>query len=701
MPKLIPVSCSKDCSGGCPLLAYVENGVLQRITPNAAAAPGTLLGQSGCINGFQMPRTVYHPDRITHPLIRTGPRGSGQFRQAAWEEALDLVSNRLADVREQYGATSVLNLVGTGSVSGGLHNTYALPKRFFALFGGSTQFHGSYSAGAYSFAVPYVLGEKRCSGIDPGTLQHSALIILWGANTMDTHMGSETGPRLLQASRSGTPVIVIDPRRTRSVEQLQAEWIPCLPGTDTALMQAVLYVMLSEGLVDWDFARRTSVGFDRLADHVLGRKDGVARDPAWGEVICGTPAKTIVSLARRYGASKPTALLPGYSVQRTLNGEDSFRMAIALQVATANLGRLGGSSGDVIGRLPGPQFQWLPIPSQPPQPSIPVLRWPDAVLDGTAGGYPTDIHMIYSTGGNYLIQGSDVHKNVRAFQKVDFAVCHDYFLTPTAQHCDVVLPVTTFLERNDIVLPDAGNYLLFSNQAVQAVGESRNDYDIFCALADRLGFGQVFSEGKSEEDWLRFMLDGSDVPDYEAFKQSGIYLAPDQMRVGLADFVSDPAAHPLGTPSGKIEISSQRYQENTGFPDIPVYQAQEVDPEYPLLLITPKSRFRIHSQGSNVPWMRQREQQALWIHPQDALQRGMEDGQTVEIFNERGRVRILARVTEEIMPGVVCLLEGVWAAVDEDGVDTAGSANLLSSTDGTQPSQSVTTHGVPVQVKSA
>ncbi len=699
MIRQIPVSCSRDCSGGCPLLAHVEDGVLQRVTPNTNVEANTLLSQSGCVNGFNVARMIYHPDRILHPLIRNGARGSGQFRETDWDEALDLVAERLGSLKGRYGPQSVFNMVGTGSVAGALHNTYALPMRFFALFDGCTQFHGSYSAGAHNFSVPYVLGERHRSGIDPATVQYAGLIILWGANVMDTHLGSEMGPRLREASRQGTPIIVIDPRRTRTVDALKAEWIPCRPGTDTALMQAVLHVLLSVNWVDWDFVHRYSVGFDLLADHVLGRQDGIIRCPAWAETICGTPADTIVNLARRYGQTKPTMLIPGYSIQRTFNGEETFRMTIALQTATGNLGKLGGSSGDLTNRLPKPRVGGLPVPSTTPQPSIPILVYPDAVLEGKAGGYPSDIKAIYSTGSNYLNQGSDLNKNIRAFESVEFSVCHDLFLTPTARYCDVVLPITLFVERNDIVSPDTGNYVLFSNKAVDPPGEARNDYDIFCALADRLGFGQAFSEGKSEEDWLRSFVQGSDVPDYDTFKQTGIYLGADQLRVGMSDFIADPQAHPLLTPSGKIEIASQRYHEVTGLPAVPAFYGSPRQPEFPLLLITPKSKFRIHSQGSNVAWLREREEQALWINPQDAVLRGITAGSEVEIYNQQGCVRTRVNITDEMMPGVVCLMEGVWAELDGSGTELAGSANMLSSTSGTPASRSSTTHDIPVQVR--
>ena len=700
MIELIPVTCSKDCSGGCTLLAHVEDGVLKRITSNSDVEGGTLLAQSGCVNGFQMPRIVYHPERIIRPLMRTGRRGSGEFREAAWDEALDFTAQGLLKIKNQYGPQAVLNLMGTGSVSGTLHNTYMLPRRFFSLFGGFTGFHSSYSSGASSFVVPYVLGARLRSGIDPATILHSKLIVLWGANMLDTHQGSEMGPRLRQARREGIPIISIEPRRSNTVHQLDSEWIPCKPGTDTALMQAVLYVLLEENRVDWDFITRASVGFKRLADFIMGRQNGVRKDPQWAERICGTPADTIAQLAHRLADLRPAALLPGYSIQRTLGGEESFRMLIALQTALGNVGRLGGSSGDLNNRLPKPKLGQLPIPSIEKQPSVAVLQWPDAVLGGRAGGYPTDIRAIYSTGGNYLNQGSDIHKSIRAFEAVDLTVCHDLFLTPTARYCDVVLPVTTYLERNDIVEPDSGNYLTYSRQAIAPVGEARSDYQIFLTLAKRLGFEPEFSAGKSEEDWLRSFVAESDVPDYEEFKRTGVYLAADQNRVGLADFVSDPQAYPLPTPSGKIELVSEKYELETGYPAVPTYRGPVIDAETPLLLITPKSRYRIHSQGSNVVWLREREEQALWINPLDAAAYGVRDGEPVLAGNSRGRIRIKAKVTDDIMPGVVCLLEGVYVDLDAEGVDTAGSANMLTSTEGTRPSMASSTNSVPVWVRS-
>jgi anaerobic dimethyl sulfoxide reductase subunit A len=472
------------------------------------------------------------------------------------------------------------------------------------------------------------------------------------------------------------------------------------PGTDTALMAAVLYVLLLEDRVDRSFVRRTSTGFEVLERYVLGLDDGRPKNPSWAEEICSTPKKTIAELARQYGRSKPTALIPGLSIQRTIAGEEAIRMAVALQTATGNIGVPGGSSGaNVWNRLPEPRFGKLPVPSLPKPSEVPVNSWPDAILEGVAGGYPGEIKAIYNVGGNYLTTGSDLCKSIRAFQRVEFSVCHDYFLTPTAGYCDVVLPATTYLERSDVVFPET-NHLLYSHRVIDPVGEARNDYDIFCALADRLGFGGEYSQGRSADRWLEQFLESSEIEDVEGFRRSGIYVGDEQERCGLSDFLSDPESHPLDTPSGKIEIASRRYA-GLGFPDIPTWRGLQPTPEYPLYLITPHARYRINSQYANDPWFVRLEEQALWMNPEDAKVRRIEEGGRVEVESPEGKMRIPIRTTGDIMPGVVCLTAGMWPRIGRDGVDTAGSANILTSTVPTKPSLSSRTHSVAVEVRPA
>lgn len=692
----IPVSCNKDCGGACPLLAHVRDGRVTRISNNPLGGPNLF----GCIRGFQMPETLYSPERLKMPLLRTGPRGSGSFKEIEWSQALDIVAEKLAAIRAEYGNPVFLPLGGSGACRGALHDTARLFFRFMGLFGGYTEPTGSYSSAATSFTSPYVLG-KGWSGIDPSTLQFSNLIVLWGANITDCRFGTEMPARLRKAKRKGTEIVVIDPRRTATVTHLGTQWIPILPGTDTAMMMAVLYVLIEEDLLNSAFIEKYSVGFDKLKRHILGLDDGhgEVKSPRWAEKICNVPAEIIVEFARKYARTKPAALIPGLSIQRTIGGEEAVRMAIALQVATGNLGVKGGSSGAITWNgLPRPRIRGIGVPRNPAKVSVPVNAWADAVLEGVKGGYPSDIKAIYNVGGNYLVQGSDIHKNIRAFEKVDFSVCHDYFLTPTARYCDVVLPVTTYLEREDILFT-GGNYLLFSNQAVRPIGGARNDYDIFSDLAGRLGFIEAFTEGKDERAWLESIVEASEVPDFESFKRTGIYWGEDQMRIGLSGFIADPKAHPLKTPSGRVELSSEAYAK-TGFSSIPECRHLPVEEDYPLRLITPKSKYRVHSQNFNIPWFREREAQTLWIHPVDAVQRRIGNGQEVMITSPEGRIQIMAHVTEDVMPGVVCLLEGAWPSLEPDGTDRSGSPNVLTSTVPTKPSQGSRTHSVLVEVTS-
>jgi anaerobic dimethyl sulfoxide reductase subunit A len=695
MTEKLPVSCNKDCGGGCPLLAHVEHGRLIRITNNPLRKPHMV----ACPRGLQMHRVAYASDRIRRPLLRSGERGSGSFREIPWDEALDLVADRLRAFREECGRAAVLPLGGSGGCIGAVHNTAFLKDRFFRLLGGHTEATGNYSEQAIEFTSRYLFGGAH-TGLDPGTLQHAAFIVLWGANIGDTRFGCEMESRIREALGRCVPVVAIDPRRTLTAERLCTEWIPVYPGTDSALMLAVLWVLTERGLVDRSVTDRLSSGFESLERYVRGGIDGVAKTPQWAQPICGTPASTIEAFAERYGRTKPAALLPGLSMQRTVGGEESVRLAVALQVATGNVGIRGGSTGaNILNKLALPPCGTIGVHRTHDGPTIPVYRWPDAVLEGRRGGFPSDIHVLYLVGCNYLSQGSDITKNLRAFRKIDFAVCHDYFLTPTARYCDVVLPVTTFLERADVIFPRS-NYLFYSHRAIAPLHEARNDYDIFCGLAERLGFLNDFSEGRTADQWLDHLISHSAVQDLESFKRTGMHAGEDHMRVGLSEFASDPDSHPLDTPSGKIQLDFSPYGR-TGFAPHPECRILEATADFPLRLVTPHAHFRINSQNHNIPWFRQRQDDRLWMHPTDAHPRRIADGQPVLVKSDRGAMRARVRITEAVMPGVVSVHQGIWPELDGQGIETAGSVNILTSTEPTTPSMGSRTHSVLVQVSSA
>ncbi len=695
----LPIACNKDCGGSCALLAHLRDSRIHHITDNPLGGEY----MKGCIKGFMAPQALYSDQRLKKPLIRNGPRGStGSFKEVEWSHALQLVADRLADLKDKHGSQCILPLGRSGSCRSAFHNTEKLLFRFFGGLGGYVRLSGNYSAAAASFVIPHVTGFTP-PGIDPGALQDSKLILLWGHNAMDCRFGSELPGRLLEAKKRGVEIIVIDPRKTSTVSRLAGRWIRVRPGTDAALMLAVLYVLIDEEMINNDFVERYSIGFPELKQYVLGQSsaDSIPKTPEWAEGICGTPAAEIVELARIYGKTQPAALIPGLSIQRTIGGEEPLRLAVALQLATGNTGKRGGSSGSLTWQtLPGPQVGSLPLLPNPVTEHVPIVRWPDFILEGTAGDYPTEIKATYSIGGNLLSQGSDIKKSIAAFEKAEFSVCHDHFLTPTAQHCDVVLPATMSLEREDLVFGGGGNYLLFSHQAVTPQGHSRNDYDILCELSAKLGFEETFSENRTENEWLDHFISESEITDAERFKESGIYWGKEQTRVGLSDFVDDPESHPLFTPSGKIEIASADYTK-TGFPAIPQYRGLEDDPDYPLRLVTPKSRYQVHSQNFNLPWYQKREQRTLWMHPEDANDRGLKDGSLVLISSHVGQVKIPLEITTEIMPGVVSLLAGAWPEFNADGIEIAGSANTLTPTTPTLPSQGARTHSVLVEVVSA
>ena len=696
----MPVFCGRDCGGdACPLLAVVEAGRVIKVRHNPAAGPYL----RGCPKGFALPHFHYSPERIKTPLLRSGRRGSGQFKPVSWDEALDFAWRGLSDSRDRFGPQSVLCLSSAGS-TGALHNTEKLTRRFLNAIGGCTVPDGSYSSNAASFALKRMFGQDYGdSGFDAATMAKSRLILLWGANILEARLGSELPARLLEASRRGVPVVMIDPRRTRTATMAGAEWISTLPGSDAAFMYALLFVLDSEGLIDWSYIEARAQGFEEIMDHVRGRLDGVAKDPAWAAAACGVEPAAIVSLARRWAATKPTMLLPGYSIQRTRAGEEAARLCVALQLATKNFGLPGGSTGSLNNRLPGCRIKTLDEGDGSGNRHFPVVRWADAILRGGAilhgdaiptggasenGGQEDSppIRAIYSAGGNFLNQGADIAKNVRAFESLDFAICHELFMTPTARYCDLILPAASPLQKEDIGLPWAGNYLLYKSGILPYEGQERSDYEIFRDLASRFGVEEIFTEGRSEKEWIEHFLASSEIADVEAFKKTGIYFGASQERSGCEAFSADPSNSRLGTVSGKVDLGGGMR-----------WTAETHEGEW--LLISPKLAERVHSQGGDHSESIGRN--TLELNVADALSLGLSEGDWAEIESPNGTTMAEVKPSDDIMRGVACLPEGSWFISPADAAPATGSANHLTSTDGTSESISCIMHGIRVRIRRA
>jgi anaerobic dimethyl sulfoxide reductase subunit A len=694
-PGGTPVACNRDCGATCSVVAR-RNGSTGEL--RLASNPLNPRWKTPCPRGLRALESQHAPDRLLHPLIRTGRRGSGEFREASWEEALSRVTESLTRIVDQYGAGAIVNGGGSGGCKGAVHHTSRLTSRFLNLLGPVTRMVGNYSFQAAAFVLPYHFGSFS-AGWDVQTIRDTRFVILWGANPSVTRFGNETEEVLRHIREAGGEIIVVDPRRSRSAHTLGTEWIGIRPGTDSAAMLALTSVLLEEDRADRGFLSRYVSGFDELERYISGAHDGVPKTPEWAAPICGIPSATLRDLARRYAAARPAVLIPGFSVQRTVGGEEAYRMSVVLQAVTGNTGRPGGSPGTSpwFG-LPGPRIPVLDGGVHTGA-EISKLTWPRALLGGSAEGYAADIRAAYFCGANYLNQGSDVAANVRALESLEFVVCHEMFLTPTARYADVVLPASHPLEREDVIIPE-DNFLYYSAKVLDHPGDARDDFDIYAALAALMGREAEFTGGLSSEQWVNRLIDESDVTPQgrDEFKRTGIYDPGDHERYGLAEFIADPEAHPLDTPSGRIEFSSVAYGR-TGVSPYPSWrgvlpQSGDGETPYPLMMVTPHSRFRINSTGSNIDWVRRAEPLVLDIHPDDAAARKVANGDMVLVKSESGQLQVAARVTDGILPGVISLFQGGWF-----GTADGPSANEVTSLEPTQPSGGTRTHTVFVEVE--
>jgi anaerobic dimethyl sulfoxide reductase subunit A len=557
------------------------------------------------------------------------------------------------------------------------------------------------SAEAEVFAVHMTYGGKvnyKESGREPTDYANSKLILMWGWSPGDGTFGTGTMPYLKAAKQQGTRIVCVDPRQTMTSRQLADQHIFIRPSTDAAALIAMAYVIVSEGLHDQAYCDRHVLGFDEdhlppdapngasYRSYLLGLSDGVVKTPEWAEGITGIPAATLRRLAIEFATSKPAALQAGYAPGRTAYGEQFHRAAYALAAITGNVGVPGGSSGTSNGATGRAGIKSLPTGKNPIDARVASPLLADLLARGKAGGYPADIKLIYSSGGDLFNQCPNVNKMIASLDGVEFLVAQDHFMTPTARYADIVLPATTFWERNDVHTPwaGAGHYAIFMRQAIEPMHECRNDIDIFGELARRLDIAAY--NDKDELEWLRELTSDA-VDDFPDFMQQGVarFPAPEDA-VAFARQIRDPEHCRFSTPSGKIEIYSTVLAANPDpyglgrIPPIPSWMPPEPTPvRYPLSLCTPKSRARTHSIHGNQPGLARVDPDNVWLHPGDARARGIADGQLVRVFNDRGATVLRAKVTGRIASGVVSIKEGAWFIPNDEGTDTQGCANVLTS----------------------
>lgn len=697
--RVVRTICNSHCGGTCEMKVHVSGGRIVRIESGGEGETSHRM----CARGRAYRQRVYAPDRLLYPLKRTGARGEGKFKRVSWDEALENVAREMERVRDAYGNASILHFCSMADAHT-IHHVQAF-HRLLCQFGGYTAPWGFISNEGLAFASGTTYGARPPEHA-PEEYLKSRLIIMWGWNPAVTKQGTPIPFSLARAKESGTKFICVDPRYTDSAAAFADRWIPIRPGTDVAVLDAMAYVIIRENLLDRHFIDTYTSGFERFKEYILGLEDGIEKKPEWAEVISGIPAAAIASLAREYASRRPAALAAGYSAGRTAFGEQFHRAAFALEAITGNVVIPGG--GQPASRAPGrvsqlpsppnrveagapPRWNALPYRSASVNSSarVNVNLFVDAILKGKAGGYPADYKFLWLSNTNYLNQLAEINKAIEAFKKLEFILVTEQFMSSSARFADIVLPVCTFLERNDLYAPPGGGIYGLLNKAIEPLGESKSQLQICEALASKLGITDY--NDKSDEEWVRSMvakLSGEmEFPDYDAFSKQGIYRVKfDKPAAGPGKQPEYPEQKPFPTPSGKIEIYSNLVagMSHPLIPPVPRYiETWESlnDPlarKYPLQLITPHFKRRAHSQFDNLPWLRELQTQAITINALDAGSRGIQDGDMVMVFNDRGKMIIPARVTERIMPGVAAIPQGAWYNPDENGIDHGGSANMLT-----------------------
>ncbi len=635
-------ACPRNCYSTCSFRVQVENNRIRRILPyskNLATPEGP------CIKGLSYIERFHSPNRIIHPLIR---ETDGTFHQISQEEALNIISDKLISIREKSGPHSILWYKGSGM--SGLTNE--IGSAFWKGFGGATTTYGNLCWPAGLEAVRLTMGSVKHNV--PWDLENAKTIIIWGKNPAETNI--QEIAFIARAKEKGCRIVVIDPLRTPTADKADILFSP-VPGTDGALALAIAAVLIETGLIDLQFLNNYVNGFDEF-------KQSLNITPVAAEEITGIPAIEIIELARLIGEGGPVTFLPGYGLQRHLNGGQTIRTILSLAILTGNIGKSG--AGFNYANLQSYIYDDLkePLSYYPdPQKDAPFRRTLSMAKVGADMLKTTnpELKAAWIERGNPILQSPDSVNVRKAFEGIGFKVVVEQFMTDTAKMADIILPAKDMFEQSDIIGSYWSPYVQYKPKVIGSPGEVMPETEIYYHLAKKMDLNidnSLLPEPGNEniERWLEKRIKGYSHLSLKDLK-TGPVLAPGLQEIAWSDMKFE-------TPSGKIELYSEEANTKWGISQLPQFSTVSIYPGedlYPLTFITPNTGSRIHSQFGNLEIIKETvSEPAVSISVADARSRNISNGDRIRVFNQIGEIISNVRVSNRIPAGSLVLPNGIW-----------------------------------------
>ena len=637
MPEIKPSVCPHDCPDTCGLLVTVENGRAMAVKGDPAHpfTQGFL-----CRKVNKYPQRIHSPARLTRPLLRTGPKGGGGFKEIGWDQALDLVAQRLEETISSHGPQAVLPYCYSGHM--GLVHRFA-GQPFFHRLGASIQ-EWTICAATSSAGFGFSLGHGPNTDIE--TAVDSDLILIWGNNTLTSNL--HAWPFFSRAREQGARLVAIDPYRNRTAAKADHH-LMLKPGTDAALALGLMGILIEKGLVDREFINSRTSGFEELA----GR--AAEYPPEQAAEICGLPASEIERLALDYGRARAPYIRLGWGPGRQLKGGMAARTVALLPALVGAFEKPGG--GITFSTGAAGAFNLAPL--QRPDLAPAGTRSLNMVRLGKSLNDLADppIKLLYVYLANPAVAAPDTSAVMRGLAREDlFTVVQEMFLTETAAMADLVLPGASSLEVTDLYRAYGHYYVQMARPVIPLVGQSRSTLSVFQELAGRMGFGEeVFSA--NEEEIISWLVE-TDSPYLAGLTMDKL----SSLRPLRLNVPENPFTEGFKTPSGKVEFLSPAMAQ-AGLDPLPD-GAPSLDPEgedrFPLQLITPPCHHFLNSTFNEIEPLRRAAGEAdLILHPNDASARGISQGQAVRVFNRRGECRLVANLSDGVSPGV-SVARGLW-----------------------------------------